>query len=154
NKPRKQDDGQQVSHQLDSCNPKDPRCGNNAICTDRKSKGQFTCECAENAFRFYDGSCRLSAACDVSNDCDKNAVCANVFDSYKCQCRPGYIDLSPDPETRPGRYLINECATKAHDCSPFAECIDATDGYACVCTDGFSDTSSTAGLLPGRKCSN
>lgn len=100
----------------------------------------------------------------------------NLFDSFQCQCRPGYFDKSPDPETKPGRIckecellstrfhsphlpfpfttVVNECATGGHDCSQFAECVDATDGFACVCPDGFVDISSQDGLLPGRKCSN
>uniref|UniRef100_A0A7E4VNX4 Transmembrane cell adhesion receptor mua-3 n=1 Tax=Panagrellus redivivus TaxID=6233 RepID=A0A7E4VNX4_PANRE len=157
NKPQKPQEDPKTSASLETCDVNNPRCGNNAICTDKKSKGTFICECAENAFRFFDGSCRLSGACDVANDCDKNAVCANVFDSFKCQCKPGYVDRSPDPEARPGRVckeLVNECATSTHDCSPFAECVDAVEGYSCVCNDGFTDTSSTFGLLPGRKCSN
>uniref|UniRef100_A0AC34QH72 Uncharacterized protein n=1 Tax=Panagrolaimus sp. JU765 TaxID=591449 RepID=A0AC34QH72_9BILA len=156
NKPSKPADDPRVSHSLDSCDPNNPQCGSNARCTDGKSKGQFVCECNNNAFRFRDGQCH-HFACEVAHDCDKNAECTNVFDGFKCQCPPGYVDLSPDPETRPGRVckeLVNECATNAHDCSPFAECIDATDGYSCVCMDGFADTSSTHGLLPGRKCSN
>lgn len=51
----------------------------------------------------YEGECKLQQACQVSNDCDKNAICTNVLDSYKCQCRPGYFDVSPDPEGKPGR---------------------------------------------------
>uniref|UniRef100_A0A183D647 EGF-like domain-containing protein n=1 Tax=Gongylonema pulchrum TaxID=637853 RepID=A0A183D647_9BILA len=93
---------------LDSCDPKKPKCGSNEVCSDRKARGQFICECAENAFRFKDGTCRFYAACVGENDCDKNAVCANAFDTYKCQCRPGYIDISPDPERKPGR-VCKEC---------------------------------------------
>uniref|UniRef100_F1KPJ6 Transmembrane cell adhesion receptor mua-3 n=1 Tax=Ascaris suum TaxID=6253 RepID=F1KPJ6_ASCSU len=143
--------------QFDSCDPKRPKCGANEVCSDRKARGQFICECAPNAFRFTDGTCRLYSACTATNDCDKNAVCANAFDTYTCQCRPGFIDISPDPENKPGRKckeLINECATGAHDCSPNAKCIDSTNGYICVCDEGFIDTSSQARLAPGRHCSN
>uniref|UniRef100_A0A158RCP8 VWFA domain-containing protein n=1 Tax=Thelazia callipaeda TaxID=103827 RepID=A0A158RCP8_THECL len=146
-----------VLHNLDRCDPKKPNCRTNEICTDRKARGQFICDCTENAFRFTDGTCRFYAACVGVNDCDENAVCANAFDSYKCQCRPGYIDISPDPATKPGRVckeLINECATGSHTCSPHATCIDATDGYICICADGFVDTSSQFQLAPGRRCSN
>ncbi|OZC08479.1 hypothetical protein X798_04540 [Onchocerca flexuosa] len=118
---------------LITCDPNEPKCGSNEVCTD------------------------LYAACVGINDCDKNAVCANAFDSYICQCRPGFIDISPDPEGKPGRIckeLINECATGIHNCSSFATCIDATDGYMCVCNDGYVDTSSQFQLAPGRRCSN
>lgn len=43
------------------------------------------------------------SACTSDNKCDKNALCLNAFDTYKCQCRPGFIDMSPDPENKPGR---------------------------------------------------
>ncbi|EJD74058.1 transmembrane cell adhesion receptor mua-3, partial [Loa loa] len=88
---------------LITCNPDKPKCGTNEVCTDRKARGKFVCDCVENAFRFTDNTCRFYAACVGVNDCDKNAVCANAFDSYKCQCRPGFIDISPDPEGKPGR---------------------------------------------------
>ncbi|KAI6201465.1 hypothetical protein M3Y96_00844600 [Aphelenchoides besseyi] len=146
-----------TSLSLDSCDPARPKCGANEICVDRRVKGEFVCECADNAFRFDDNTCRLFSACQSSSDCDKNAVCINVFDSFQCSCRSGYFDMSPDPETQPGRVckeLVNECANGAHECSPFADCVDATSGYACICGDGFVDTSSQFGLPPGRKCSN
>ncbi|CAD5215432.1 unnamed protein product [Bursaphelenchus okinawaensis] len=141
----------------DSCDINFPKCGQNEQCTDQKIKGETVCDCAPGYFRYQDGSCRLISACESLNTCDKNAICVNVLDSYDCQCRPGYFDVSFDSETEPGRKckeLVNECATNLHDCSPFADCLDATNGYACQCTDGFVDTSSQFGLLPGRKCSN
>ncbi|KAK0416184.1 hypothetical protein QR680_012332 [Steinernema hermaphroditum] len=147
----------EFDQQEDACDVHAPKCGVHEICTDRKSKGQFVCDCETNAFRYEDGSCRLFSACDSSADCDRNAQCVNAFDTFKCQCKPGFMDTSPDPEKNPGRKckeLINECATHEHSCSPFASCIDSTESYACVCMDGFIDTSSQYGLPPGRKCSN
>lgn len=41
-----------------SCNPHKPKCGTNEVCTDRKTRGKFVCDCAENAFRFTDNTCR------------------------------------------------------------------------------------------------
>ncbi|KAK6027850.1 EGF-like domain protein, partial [Ostertagia ostertagi] len=140
----------------DSCDPKKPRCGTNEICTDRGQRGHHSCQCADNAFRYEDGTCRVYSACSRNTDCDPNAVCLNVFDSYSCQCRPGYIDMSPDPERRPGRRckeLVNECATTNNECSPYAKCIDLTEGYACQCLEGYVDISSKHKLPPGRRCS-
>ncbi|EPB77461.1 von Willebrand factor type A domain protein [Ancylostoma ceylanicum] len=96
------------------------------------------------------------SACSKATECDKNAVCLNTFDSYSCQCRPGFIDMSPDPERRPGRRckeLVNECATSNNECSPFAKCVDLTEGYACQCLEGYVDVSSKHKLPPGRRCS-
>lgn len=89
---------------LDSCDAtRSGVCGANAVCSDRKSKGEYVCECIDGAIRYYDGQCRRIASCQSDADCDKNALCANVLDSYICQCRPGFFDISPDPETKPGR---------------------------------------------------
>ncbi|CAJ0943046.1 unnamed protein product, partial [Mesorhabditis belari] len=145
------------SFQMDGCDPKANSCASNEVCTDRVRKGKFTCECMDNAFRYSDGSCRLYSACSRQNDCDQNAVCLNVFDSYKCQCRPGFLDISPDPDNHPGKKcqeLINECATADNECSIYAKCIDTTHSYTCQCQDGYIDVSSKFGFPPGRKCTN
>ncbi|PAV59374.1 hypothetical protein WR25_03507 [Diploscapter pachys] len=125
----------QLSNSLstDDCNPSRPQCQQNEICTDRGSKGVFTCQCAENAFRYMDGTCKVYSACSKTTDCDKNAACFNVFDSYT---------------------LINECASTDNGCSPNAKCIDLIDGYNCQCLEGYVDVSSKYGLPPGRKCTN
>lgn len=139
----------------DGCDPKNPKCGANEACVQRH--GQHNCECVETAFRYTDGSCRVYSACSKRNTCDKNAICLNRFDSYTCQCRPGYIDLSADLTNAPGRIckeLINECASSDNECSPYARCIDATNGYACQCLDGFIDVSSRYNKPPGRQCTN
>ncbi|VDN29906.1 unnamed protein product [Cylicostephanus goldi] len=96
------------------------------------------------------------SACSRTTECDRNAVCLNTFDSYSCQCRPGFIDMSPDPEKKPGRVckeLVNECATTNNECSQFAKCVDLTEGYACQCMEGYVDVSSKHKLPPGRRCS-
>lgn len=144
-----------TSFSTDSCDPKGSQCGTNEVCTDRGKRGHYGCQCADNAFRYSDGTCRVFSACSKNTDCDRNAVCLNVFDSYSCHCRPGFIDLSPDQERKPGRRckeLVNECATLANECSRFAKCIDLTEGYACQCLDGYVDVSSKYGLPPGRRC--
>ncbi|CAB3403060.1 unnamed protein product [Caenorhabditis bovis] len=148
---------QESSFSVDACDPRHPKCGPNEVCTDRNSRGQYSCDCADNAFRYTDGSCRVYSACSKKNDCDRNAICLNRFDSYTCQCRPGFIDLSDDLDNKPGRKckeLINECATADNECSPYAKCIDATNGYACQCLDGYMDVSSRYGKPPGRKCTS
>ena len=78
---------------LDSCDPSHPKCQNNEVCTDRKVKGEFVCDCADNSFRFHDNTCRLFSACESLNTCDKNAQCVSTFDAYNCQCKSGYFDM-------------------------------------------------------------
>uniref|UniRef100_A0A913I4D2 EGF-like domain-containing protein n=1 Tax=Strongyloides stercoralis TaxID=6248 RepID=A0A913I4D2_STRER len=129
-------------------------CGNNEICKLSSEKIK-TCQCNENCIRDIDGKCKKIESCEGYNECDINAICSNIFGGYKCQCRPGYYDISTDPIRKPGRMckeLINECGTQANTCSPFAECIDSIDGYSCSCLHNFVDISSIYGLEPGRKC--
>ncbi|CAJ0578738.1 unnamed protein product, partial [Mesorhabditis spiculigera] len=146
--------------QLDGCDPKAPNCQNNEICTDRSRKGHHVCECMDNAFRYSDGTCKLYSACSRQNDCDSNAFW-NSLDFhrlfFRCQCRPGYLDVSPDADNNPGKKcqeLINECATSDNECSVYAKCIDTAHGYECQCLDGYVDVSSKYGFAPGRKCTN
>ncbi|GMS89863.1 hypothetical protein PENTCL1PPCAC_12038, partial [Pristionchus entomophagus] len=144
-----------TSLSVDECDPKNPKCGRNEVCSAKVVQGQNVCACADNAFRYHDGSCRLYSACSRNHNCDQNAVCLNMFDSFTCQCRPGFLDVSQDAERSPGRKckeLVNECATGENTCDRNARCIDATDGYACVCDSSFTDVSSTHGLPPGRRC--
>lgn len=102
NKPSKLTPG--IEENKDSCDPHAPNsCRSGMVCSDKMQKGQFICECADTSHKFYEGQCRQLAACDSDADCDRNAACVNVFDSFKCQCRPGYFDVSPDPEVYPGR---------------------------------------------------
>lgn len=74
-----------------------------------EKNGEFFCDCAKGATRYYDGECRLVAVCESSADCDSNAECVNIFDSYVCQCHFGFHDISQDPKN-PGR-VCEQCIT-------------------------------------------
>uniref|UniRef100_A0AC35TFU5 EGF-like domain-containing protein n=1 Tax=Rhabditophanes sp. KR3021 TaxID=114890 RepID=A0AC35TFU5_9BILA len=140
-----------------SCDRDGGRCGENEVCSDSPTqKGKKTCNCAKNSVRDVDGTCKQTQLCDLQNECSKDAICSNLFGSYKCQCRPGFHDISTDPIRSPGRdcqELVNECAGQANTCSLNANCFDKIDGYSCECKSSFIDTSSLYGLGPGRKCS-
>ncbi|VDM79491.1 unnamed protein product [Strongylus vulgaris] len=89
-------------------------------------------------------------------DCDENAICVDTDDSYTCQCRPGFADISAAFNRLPGRRCIeavNECLSKElNDCSEFAFCEDAKEGYVCSCRPGYVDASPNATHYPGRVC--
>uniref|UniRef100_A0A915AKQ6 Transmembrane cell adhesion receptor mua-3 n=1 Tax=Parascaris univalens TaxID=6257 RepID=A0A915AKQ6_PARUN len=137
------------------CHPiHQPVCSLNEVCR-RYLEGQHRCRCEHPAVIAHDGKCRVFNRCEQHHDCDRSAICSNTFDSYKCQCKPGYLDVSPDPVRLPGRKcqpLINECADRTDDCSPYATCEDTQDSYLCKCNHGYTDVSSRYGLNPGRKC--
>ncbi|ETN68367.1 EGF-like domain protein [Necator americanus] len=60
----------------DSCDPKRSSCGANEVCTDRGQRGHFACQCAENAFRYEDGTCRFCKGTSAFSSCrpPKNSV--------------------------------------------------------------------------------
>lgn len=65
------------------------------------------------------------------DDCDVNAACTRIDDSYECACKSGYEG--------DGRHCENadECALGTHDCDPNATCTDEEGGFGCVCNDGY-----------------
>nr|CDJ97533.1 EGF and von Willebrand factor and SEA domain containing protein [Haemonchus contortus] len=131
------------------------QCGPNEECR-FNAKGEMVCQCKRGAVQQSDGKCKVFSQCERANECDRNAICSNTYDGFKCQCKAGFIDLSPDPYHLPGRKcekITNECADGTADCSPFADCIDLQQGYMCKCKMGYTDVSSRYQLQPGRKCS-
>ncbi|VDL81624.1 unnamed protein product [Nippostrongylus brasiliensis] len=126
-----------------------PQCRGNEQCGPNE-------ECRFNAQGKMVCQCKLFSQCERVNECDRNAICSNTYDGFKCQCKAGFIDLSPDPYHLPGRkcqQIVNECADGTADCSPFADCVDLQQGYMCKCKMGYTDVSSRYQLQPGRKCS-
>lgn len=109
------------------------------------------------------------------NDCSDNAKCTDTLESYTCQCKDGFIDLSTDKQ-KPGRickkgntqedvnmqnlYQIgilecNECAEPAKynvDCHTNAQCQDTPEHYTCTCNPGYVDVSERYSLQAGRRC--
>jgi hypothetical protein len=84
------------------------------------------------------------------NDCSSHAKCIDQPDGYTCECKPPYVENSPDKafhlhfinqlffpfESKPGRVcLFNECEhEKDNDCDKEnAICEDLPEGYTCKC---------------------
>ncbi|KIH53759.1 calcium binding EGF domain protein [Ancylostoma duodenale] len=101
---------------------------------------------------------RLILLCEEDqNDCHSAAICSEVSgpEKYTCQCRDGYIDQSPNRNTRPGRIcveMVNECLDRSlNDCHSLAICEDKRQGYTCRCPVNTVDKSSNPNK-PGRLC--
>ncbi|RCN51669.1 EGF-like domain protein [Ancylostoma caninum] len=153
NKPKSPEHYGQTSRQP-QCSSSE-QCGPNEECR-FNAKGEMVCQCKRGAVQQRDGKCKVFSQCERMNECDRNAICSNTYDGFKCQCKAGYIDISPDPYHLPGRkcqQIVNECADGTADCSPYAECIDLQQGYMCKCKTGYTDVSSRYSLQPGRRCS-
>ncbi|ULU02771.1 hypothetical protein L3Y34_002395 [Caenorhabditis briggsae] len=130
-------------------------CGPNEECR-FNTAGEKVCQCRRGSVQQSNGVCKVFSQCEQANECDRNAFCSNTYDGPKCQCKDGYLDVSPDPVRLPGRkcqQIKNECADGSHDCSHQADCQDTPTGYICSCKSNCIDVSSRYNLPPGRKCS-
>jgi len=91
-----------------------------------------------------------------SNDCHPDAICVDTTESYKCICKPGFIDL--DQLRNPGRQCQKSqendmCSGGKHDCDRNAKCFHKGDKeFSCVCPPGFKDKSPDLIGKPGRVC--
>ncbi|KRX65974.1 Transmembrane matrix receptor MUP-4, partial [Trichinella sp. T9] len=144
------------------CNVKDPLACNASlfeVCT--FNQGAYGCTCPPNFSRLPDGRCKVANECyePSMNDCSHNAICIDEIESYRCQCKPGFTDVSPDPSRMPGRVCLqveDQCSHPAHyniDCDKHATCQNTPHGFTCVCNPGYVDTSELVNLKPGRRCS-
>ncbi|PAV90651.1 hypothetical protein WR25_12214 [Diploscapter pachys] len=140
-----------------SCDPNSVTAcaGKNQACL-QNPDGIYRCGCDQTS-TFVNGTCiELVNECSDSNlnTCDPAAICMDSALGYECLCNEGYLDLSKEPQIRPGRKcvkLINECASK-NGCDPNAKCIDKPIGYACRCSSGYVDVSPEGARNPGKKC--
>ncbi|XP_075548249.1 uncharacterized protein LOC142582427 isoform X1 [Dermacentor variabilis] len=64
------------------------------------------------------------------NDCSKNAVCENVFGTFRCTCKAGYTDKYPDTKWKSGR-TCNACAPDY--CNNRGDCRIANGQRECSC---------------------
>ncbi|KAL1433903.1 hypothetical protein MTO96_012126 [Rhipicephalus appendiculatus] len=64
------------------------------------------------------------------NDCSKNAICENVFGTFRCTCKAGYTDKYPDTKWKSGR----TCTACAPDyCNNRGDCRIANGQRECSC---------------------
>ncbi|CAD6187613.1 unnamed protein product [Caenorhabditis auriculariae] len=119
------------------CNPSDrSTCAAKHQSCQKQADGAFRCACEANTV-FADGECKVlrDECAEKSNDCDPTALCMDSPLSYECLCREGFLDISLEPRSRPGRKclkLVNECAHGTlNNCSPNAKCLDKPAGFTC-----------------------
>jgi len=108
------------------CDVNDPLACNKdlfEVCT--FTNGTYRCLCPKDVSRLPDGRCKgkiskispkkpkfisiksISVSNECSeprlNDCHQNAHCIDTADSFSCQCKAGFADLSQDKLNKPGR---------------------------------------------------
>uniref|UniRef100_A0A183FQQ7 EGF-like domain-containing protein n=1 Tax=Heligmosomoides polygyrus TaxID=6339 RepID=A0A183FQQ7_HELPZ len=62
------------------------QCGPNEECR-FNTKGEMVCQCKRGAVQQADGKCKVFSQCERMNECDRNAICSNTYDGFKCQCK-------------------------------------------------------------------
>ncbi|KJH45791.1 EGF-like domain protein [Dictyocaulus viviparus] len=153
--------GRHCTQLHDECRENSHNCSVNAECIDLVDG--FICRCKEgyvdvspNMHVFSGLECRAlvdECASETTNTCHEHAICIDTRDSYKCQCKEGYVDH--DELRNPGRDCrkMNQiCDSGRHDCDANAQCIErGNNDYECVCKAGFLDRSPLPHRL-GRKC--
>ncbi|GMT19358.1 hypothetical protein PFISCL1PPCAC_10655, partial [Pristionchus fissidentatus] len=151
--------GRVCSAQRNECMDGSHNCSTNAMCIDLVEG--YLCRCKDdfvdvspNPSHFGGIDCRPlinECATKEANTCHENALCIDTRDSYKCQCKEGFVDR--DELTNPGRNcqkLNSLCDSGKNTCSKNARCIErGASDYECVCLAGFLDMDSSR---PGRHC--
>ncbi|KHN76197.1 Transmembrane cell adhesion receptor mua-3 [Toxocara canis] len=150
----------------DRCSAGNNDCDRNARCIPRGTN-DYVCACHAG---FRDKSPNpaqpgrvcipLIPECDnpTLNDCDSpdRAICTDTDEGYLCRCRQGFLDISPNIATKPGRLckpLENECAKGTDDCARDGGiCEDTPDSFTCRCAINYLDVSFDRQNRPGRKC--
>uniref|UniRef100_A0A914CT96 Uncharacterized protein n=1 Tax=Acrobeloides nanus TaxID=290746 RepID=A0A914CT96_9BILA len=124
-------------------------------CLKHPSGRYYTCQCKAGEKRQpVTDVCLKNECLSGEDDCDVNAICTDTDDSYICNCRPGFLDQSPDPVNKPGRVcsdLSRDCERNSR-CSPNAICTNTPDGQVCRCGPGFVDVSPNPQNEPGIIC--
>ncbi|CAF1226026.1 unnamed protein product [Rotaria sordida] len=76
----------------------------------------------------------------TSDVCNKHGTCIpNTFNSFTCQCDPGFIGPTCNQE-------LNEC--ESHPCANNGTCIDLENGFLCHCLSEWNGTLCTEAKNP------
>ncbi|KAF9794052.1 hypothetical protein SFRURICE_009489 [Spodoptera frugiperda] len=80
--------------------------------------------------------------CDVTNDCNVNAICTPMDNTYQCICRDGF--------NGDGYTCIPEatCRNNPNLCDLHASCMKRHDAYVCECNAGYNGNGSHCQLNP------
>lgn len=127
-----------IKDQNDACIPDGQLC-NGALCADHASClydqtiAVHFCHCDAG----YEGEgisqcLQVGHTCDISNDCNIDASCSLVVNSYQCICKDGFTGdgytCTPDQSCRNNPFM----------CSLHASCLKKSDGYVCECNSGYT----------------
>ncbi|KHJ44769.1 EGF-like domain protein [Trichuris suis] len=133
-------------------NPFDPcqwtDCYRNALCNSIGTDA-YQCRCPDGYVdlnsalpgrQCVKGEDYNECAFDASNNCSVNAVCIDMQGRYSCECKPGFVDVSP-PEGPRGRICILDYCADAPFCPVNTTCLNVPEieGARCECNPGFLD---------------
>nr|XP_039264255.1 uncharacterized protein LOC120340068 [Styela clava] len=103
-----------------------------------------TCQCEKGFYKNQNEDCEDKNECLTPNICGKNQECLNLFGSYKCQCKTGFL---ADKNSKDLKCIdLDECREGIHQCDPEAKCINTEGSYKCLCELQSID------IKPQKKC--
>ena len=109
-------------------------CQDRASCDD--SGGAALCVCEDG---FQGPGCDDINECQEVGVCGSNALCANTFGDYYCDCASGYVSEA-------GVCVpLDECAQLP--CDANAQCTTLSSGYSCECKSGYYGNGWTCGIV-------
>lgn len=92
--------------------------------------------------RVYDFSAGDPCNSTALNDCSVNAICSSSKIGFICQCKPGFVDVSPNLVTLPGRNCIPVTPVGPEEpgkqCDPKQTGAQCTNGMICAESSGTS----------------
>ncbi|XP_076322690.1 uncharacterized protein LOC143231851 isoform X2 [Tachypleus tridentatus] len=71
------------------------------------------------------------------NDCSDNGICVNEFGTFRCRCKPGFLDKLDREKWTAGR-VCHACSSEF--CNNHGECIIENGATECKCTDNYMGT--------------
>lgn len=138
-----------IKDQNDACIPDKQLC-NGAVCTEHASclfdeeveVNYCHCDDGYEGDGVYQCGMHQGRTCEVLKDCDQNATCTLVDNTYQCICREGYVGDG---------YTCNlemNCRVNPYLCDIHASCLKTSDGYECECNSGYNGNGSVCELNP------
>lgn len=67
-----------------------------------------------------------------SANCDSNANCVPLQDTFRCVCKPGFEGTGQQCRD------VDECRLNTDECHEFADCFNSEGSYQCRCQQGYT----------------